>query len=160
MLKKKYLYASDFAKASLPELFGREELSASTIWEANYFANTVYLNEGKGVFRAMPLPWQSQLSPYRTAALVKDSVSKDRSILLLGNYFDNNIQMGRYDADFGSLVRWLGSDSLQWNPVPGYHFFGQVRHLAPIQLPSGAAWVLVRNNGKATAVRLRRNMQM
>lgn len=160
VLKKKYLYASDFAKASLPELFGREELSASTVWEANYFANTVYLNEGTGRFRAMALPWQSQLSPYRTGALVTDSLSKSRSILLLGNYFDNNIQMGRYDADFGSLVRWLSPDSLQWNPVPGYHFYGQVRHLTPIQLPSGAAWVLVRNNGKAMVVRLRRNVQM
>ena len=43
LLKKKYLYAGDFAKASLTGLFGESKLKSSEILTANWFYNTVFL---------------------------------------------------------------------------------------------------------------------
>ena len=45
----------------------------------------------------------AQLSPYKTAALI-DINNNLPDILLGGNYYDNNIQMGRYDADYGTIL--------------------------------------------------------
>ena len=33
-------------------------------------------------------------------------------ILLVGNYYDNNIQMGRNDADFGTILLIKGMENL------------------------------------------------
>jgi hypothetical protein len=42
MIKKKYLYAGDFAKASLTDLFSENKLKSSTILTANWFYNTIF----------------------------------------------------------------------------------------------------------------------
>jgi hypothetical protein len=41
-------------------------------------------------------------------------------ILLVGNYYENNIEMGRYDADYGSILLNNGKGgfdykTLEWN---------------------------------------------
>ena len=46
-LKKKFLYAEDFAKASFTEIFPREKLNKAKIWTANYFSNAVLMNQWK-----------------------------------------------------------------------------------------------------------------
>ncbi len=102
-LKKKYLYAGDFAKASLTDLFSENKLKSSQILTANWFYNTILVNDGKMNFKAVPMPLNAQLSSYKTAA-VADVNNKLPDILLGGNYYDNNIQMGRYDADYGTIL--------------------------------------------------------
>jgi hypothetical protein len=50
------------------------------------------------------LPRQAQLTSYRDAIVVDANTDGLPDILLMGNYYDNNIQMGRYDADFGTIL--------------------------------------------------------
>jgi hypothetical protein len=69
-LKKKYLYAKDFAKASLKEIFGNNYLENSVKFSADYFANAILINKGHWQFELKPLPWEAQLSPYRDAAVL------------------------------------------------------------------------------------------
>ncbi|MFX6254474.1 hypothetical protein ABTF84_20130, partial [Acinetobacter baumannii] len=45
VIKKKFLYADDFAKASLNDIFGKEKLDAAAKLSANYFANAVLMNK-------------------------------------------------------------------------------------------------------------------
>lgn len=70
VLKKKFLYAADLAKSSLPEIFGEEKLEKATLFSADYFSNAVLLNKGNGRFEVKALPWQAQLTSYRDAAIV------------------------------------------------------------------------------------------
>jgi hypothetical protein len=147
LLKKKFLYAEDFAKAGMDDLFGKELLKDAVKWEANYFGHVVYINEQKAGFRMQPLPWQAQFSSLRTGAWVADRVTGQGNLILMGNYYDNNIQMGRYDADFGSSLQLDSTGNWQWNSLPGYWSPGQVRRMKLVRMPKGDAWVLARNNG-------------
>ena len=50
------------------------------------------------------MPWQAQFSPYKDAVVVDANNDSLPDILLGGNYYENNVQIGRYDADFGTIL--------------------------------------------------------
>lgn len=153
MIKKKYLYAGDFAKASLTELFSENKLEGSTILSANWFYNTIFINDGKLNFKPVVMPIQAQLSPYRTAAIVDANNDNLPDILLGGNYYDNNIQMGRYDADYGTILLNKGNDNFVAQNINGVIVKGQVRAIKPVHLANGKpAFVFARNNDSALVI--------
>jgi enediyne biosynthesis protein E4 len=146
-LKKKYLYAGDFAKASLADIFSEDKLKSSTTLTANWFYNSIFINDGKMNFKAIPMPVNAQFSPYKTAAIVDANNDSLPDILLGGNYYDNNIQMGRYDADYGTILLNKGNDQFTATMLNGVMVKGQVRSIKPITLVSNKkAFILVRNN--------------
>jgi hypothetical protein len=145
-LKKKYLYAQDFAKATLSDLFTEEALRKADTLCADYFSNAVLMNDGHGNFNVLPLPWQAQLTSYKDAAVVDANADSLPDILLMGNYYDNNIQMGRYDADYGTILINQGHGRFTATTLNGLAINGQVRHVQPIHIAGKEAFILVRNN--------------
>jgi enediyne biosynthesis protein E4 len=145
-LKKQFLYAEDFAKASLNDIFGSAALKQSVKWESTEMRSMVFINQGAKGFTAKPLPWQFQLSPMR-AGLPKDiDQDGDMDVLLAGNYFENNVQLGRNDADFGGILRNEGSGKFVHASIPGVALKGQVRRL--VSFRKGV--LVVRNQGATT----------
>ncbi len=57
ILKKNFLYAEDFAKARLKDLFPAEKLNAAEVLTANYFYNAILINDGHMQFTTQALPW-------------------------------------------------------------------------------------------------------
>ena len=146
-LKKKFLYAGDFAKASLTDIFSESKLKSSTILTANWFYNTIFINDGKMNFKAVPMPANAQLSTYRTATIADVNHDHLPDILLGGNYYDNNIQMGRYDADYGTILLNKGNDKFIASTLNGVTVIGQVRSIKPLHLAnSKQAFIYARNN--------------
>jgi len=145
-IKKAFLYAEDFAKASLTDIFTKEKLKSSEISEAFHFANTVFINEGKGNFSPKELPWEAQISSYKTAAICDANGDQLPDLLLMGNFYDNNVQMGRYDADYGTLLLNKGQGTFEAVPLNGLIVKGQVRKMSPIQIGSSKAFVLGMNS--------------
>jgi hypothetical protein len=74
-------------------------------------------------------------------------------ILLFGNYYDNNIQMGRYDADFGTILLNQGHDSMTAVPLNGLTIKGQVRRISAIRVDGKPSFILARNNDSARIIR-------
>jgi hypothetical protein len=155
ILRKKYLYAEDFANASLPDLLGSEKLKGARIWEADFAANAILVNDGKGNFTTKALNWQQQLAPLRAGLGLGTKSGKGAGMMLMGNYYDNNIQMGRYDADFGSWLKMDSKAELSWRSIEGWMAQGQVRQLAHVRMPAGPAVVVARNNGPASLIILK-----
>ncbi len=151
-LKKKFLYASNFAKASLQELFTSEKLNSSTVWKADYFSNAILMNDGKNNFTVQALPWQAQLSPYRDALVTDANGDNLPDILLVGNYYENNIEMGRYDADYGTILLNHGGGNMEALPLNGVQVKGQVRHAGKLRLGNKDAIVLARNNDSTMVI--------
>lgn len=156
VLKKQFLYAEDFAKASLNELFGKEKLAAATKLEATQMASMVMVNEGKGKYSAKPLPAAAQFSNIRAVVPITNGA------LLLGNFGYNNIEIGRQDANFGTLLKVEQSgmatekqnkQSQQPFPqftamqLPGLIIKGEVRRAMPILIGKEVCYVLAKNNG-------------
>ncbi|MDP4211808.1 MAG: VCBS repeat-containing protein [Bacteroidota bacterium] len=151
-LRKKYLYAADFAKASLNEIFGEENLKNSVVLQADYFANAVLINDGKMNFSTQALPWQAQLTSYRDALVIDANHDSLPDILLVGNYYDNNIQMGRYDADYGTILLNKGGGKFSVESINGLQIKGQVRHIRGLTIQKKQAYVLVRNNDSTMVI--------
>lgn len=152
LLKKKFLYADDFAKASLKELFTDDKLSSADKFQANYFANAVLINDGKGNFTIQALPWQAQLSSLKDAVIIDANNDNLPDILMVGNFYENNIQMGRYDADFGTILINKGNGKFECESINGLQIKGQVRHIKPITINKQKAFILVRNNDSVMVI--------
>jgi hypothetical protein len=151
-LKKRFLYAEDFAKATLTEMFSKSKLSGADVLTATTFSNAVFINDGKGGFAMQPLPWPAQLSSYRDAAVVNANNDSLPDILLMGNFYENNIQMGRYDADYGLLLLNKGGGRFDCSMLNGIAVKGQVRRLKRLTLGKEEAFVLARNNDSAMVI--------
>lgn len=146
-LKKKFIFARDFANATIPELLGEENVKNSKILEANYFENAILENDGKGNFTLKPLPYSAQLSPFYTAEIMDVNNDGLPDILLMGNFNDVNIQRGQYDADYGTLLINKDNTNFQKTPLNGLQIRGQVRRSKEILINEKKAFVLGKNNG-------------
>lgn len=153
VIKKKYLYAGDFAKAAVPELFGPDKLKSSKVLTAEYFSNAVLVNDGKMNFTIQPLPWLAQLTSYRDAVITNANDDDLPDVFLAGNYYDNNIQMGRYDADCGTLLINQGGGCFKAENINGLAIKGQVRHIAELKAKDQSYYILARNSDSIKLVR-------
>jgi hypothetical protein len=159
-IKKKFLYAEDYAKASLEEIFGKAKLRSADVSVVTNMASAVFINNGNLSFTMRSLPWQAQLTSYRTAQVCDANGDALPDILLMGNYYDNNIQMGRYDADYGTLLINKGKGELTAEPFNGLQVKGQVRKMRPISLNGRKAYVLGMNNDSARIIAFGKNMHL
>ena len=151
-IKKKFLYARDFADASITEIFGSEKLRNAEVLTADYFNNAILINNGGVNFTTIAMPWQAQLSSYRDAVVVNANNDELPDILLCGNYYDNNIQMGRYDADFGSVLVNKGKGHFTCENINGLSITSQVRHIKELNIAGRKAYILAKNNDSALVI--------
>jgi hypothetical protein len=119
---------------------------------ADYFSNAILINQGNLNFTLEALPWQAQLSPYRDAVVVDANHDNLPDILLMGNYYNSNIQMGRYDADFGTILLNKGKGKFSAENINGLQIKGQVRHIRKIMINKKEAFILARNNESAVVI--------
>ena len=76
-------------------------------------------------------------------------------VLLVGNYYENNIQMGRYDADYGTLLINKGNGSFDTESLNGVQIRGQVRHIKKINAGGKEAFILARNNDSTMVIQFK-----
>ena len=154
-LKKNFLYAEDFAKSSLISLFGADKIEGSDKLTANFFSNAVLMNKGNMQFETIALPFEAQLSSMKDAVVVNANNDALPDILIMGNYYENSIELGRQDADFGTILINKGYGKFAAETVNGLAIKGQVRHIKPIQLNIQKAFVLARNNDSTMIVKFK-----
>jgi len=153
VLKKKFLYAEDFAKASLKEIFTQEKLSSARVLSADYFENAVLINDGNMKFHLEALPKMAQLTSYRDAIEINPGDRNTTEILLVGNYYDNNIQMGRYDADYVTVLSCNRNRNLNCESLNGLVIEGESRHVRKINIVNRKeTYIIARNNDSLKVV--------
>jgi hypothetical protein len=154
-LKKKYLYAADFAKANMDELFTPEKIRQSEKLIADCFANAVFVNNGNMKFEMKPMPYEAQLSAYRDAVVTDANHDNLPDILLMGNYYDSNVEIGRSDADFGMLLINKGEGRFASSTLNGLSITGQVRHIQPLTIGGQHAYLLAKNNDSTRIIKFK-----
>ncbi len=145
-LKKKFLYAADFAKADMVDLFGQKKLNQSLKLQVDCFENLVLINDGKFNFTPKSLPFEAQLSTFRTAAIIQSNKNTFPNLFMAGNFYANNIELGRQDADFGLLLENKGMGSFKTSLVNGKPVTGEIRNIQPIRVKNKNAYLLAKNN--------------
>ena len=153
MLKKKFIYAEDFAKADFKNIFPVEKIEQASTFSTNYFANAVLINNGNLNFTTQALPWQAQLAPYRDAAITDVNNDNLPDVILAANYYSNSIHAGRYDADFGTVLVNKGGGKFMAETINGLVIKGEVRHIAPVKIANQQAYVFAKNNDSVVVIK-------
>lgn len=158
VIRKKYIYATEFSKASLGDIVGADKIEKSKVFSADYFQNAVLVNDGKGNFTPQPLPFRGQWAPFYDAQVIDANGDQLPDVLLMGNFYDCNIQMGRYDADYGTVLINKGNCNFSPEPLKGLQVRGQVKRLKEIKLKSGTAIVAARNDDALVVMQREKNL--
>jgi len=152
VLRKRFNYAKDFAAASLEDIVSSDKLKGAGHFSADYFSSCVLLNRGNMQFELSPLPWEAQLTSFRNGIVVNANDDRYPDILLVGNYYENNIEMGRYDADYGSILLNNAKGGFDYRTLNGIAIKGQSRRVQKIMIGNKEAFVIARNNDSAVVI--------
>lgn len=148
-LKKKFLLAKDFAKADLNDMFGFTKLAKAKKLMVSTLESAVFENKGNDIFTMRALPLPLQFSSIRTNIALSSGAGDGTNVFFGGNFHENNVQMGWYDADFGNI--YAVSKSGEWTSASGnpLKIHGQIRHAVPIVVDGNKCLLVVRNNDTA-----------
>lgn len=144
LLRKKYLYAADFAKADLKQLFAPQKFEKAYQLEANCFEHVLLTNEGGMKFTASALPFETQLSQLRS--MLRIEKDGQPQWLAMGNFYSNNVEIGRQDADFANLLSYEKGKGMKIAGLGMPAIAGQVRNAKSITIKNQKAYILARNN--------------
>ncbi len=153
VIKKKFLYAEDFAKATIADVLPNDKLESSVVYEVDYLANSILINDGNLNFKTEPLPFNAQFTPYKTATVIDANGDDLPDVFLGGNYYDCNIQMGRYDGDYGTILINRGDCKFDVSQLNGLAIKGQIRKIEPLKVGDTQAYFVARNNDSAVVVK-------
>jgi hypothetical protein len=107
-LKKRFTTYAAYGVMSIDELFTADERRGAYVAKATELRSCYFENTGKGTFKITPLPLMAQLSPvFGTLAEDLDH-DGNLDLLLAGNDYGTDVQIGRYDAGRGLVLRGNG----------------------------------------------------
>ena len=138
-LRKKYQFAKDFAKADIGEVLGKTKIKQSDRFEITNLASGYFLNHDE-YFEFVPFPLQIQIAPIWNITLL-DTDRDGSRFLMTGNFHENTIEMGKYDASYGEILEITHDLKMQTSRT-GVPIMGQVREVLAIN----SYLIIARNN--------------
>jgi enediyne biosynthesis protein E4 len=155
-LKKEYLSYRKFAETPLNEMFSNDLLEKANQYMAYRFESVYIENLGGNKFNVKALPKAAQFSTVNAISIDDFNQDGNLDVMLAGNFYHANIQMGRYDASYGLLLKGNGRGSFEAlsNVKSGFSVKGQVRNLEKINVVNRTFYLAVRNNDTVEAFTL------
>jgi hypothetical protein len=101
------------------------------------------------------MPAAAQWSTLRSAIAVDVDKNGLPDILLGGNFFANNVEIGRMDGDQGTVLTNEGAGKFSARIVFGADLRGEVRKFAPLQIGDIKGIVVAKNNDSVKVIRLK-----
>ncbi|WP_422857838.1 VCBS repeat-containing protein [Flagellimonas sp. S174] len=146
-LNKDFLSYSSFAKASLKDLFGEQNLKTAIKKEVYELASCYFENTGNLQFVKRPLPNITQISTVND--MLVDDFDNDgiMDLLLVGNNYEISTQLGRMDASHGILLSFKDSGPV-WNKNISIDISGPARSIQKATINNKEHYVIGINNSK------------
>jgi hypothetical protein len=147
-LKKRFLSYRKFAEADFNTMFPESQLKEAERYEARMLETAAIENLGDGKFKVKSLGKAAQFSAVNTV-LAGDFDRDDKiDLLLAGNFYPVNIQMGRNDQSYGLYLKGDGKGNFKALPPTESGFFikGEVRRLIEVDIGGKTCYVAFRNN--------------
>jgi enediyne biosynthesis protein E4 len=149
-LKKKFKRYHQYANASIEDIFDKSQLKSATKLSSNTFAHHLFLNEKGKSFKPIVLPTQSQFSVINSIFAKDIDGNGIKDLITVGNYYNTDVQSGRYDASIGALT--LVDKMFKMNNVSstisGINADGDVRRI--LSFNGESKFWIVRNDGQSS----------
>ncbi len=137
--RKKYQNYGLYAKATFGDLFSEDELRDAYRAQAFNLQSSVLLNGGQGKFTLKPLPKIAQQSPVFGIVPFDFNYDGRMDVVLSGNFFPNEVHMGRQDASRGLLLLGDGNGNFEATSAAqsGLNLKGDARTSRLLRTPKG-----------------------
>lgn len=113
-LKKRYTTFASYADVSLGDIFKPEELTSAGRLTVNHLETTLFVGNSSGQFIQQTLPIQAQYSPVNTITVLDYNKDGNSDLLLCGNNSHTKIKLGKFDANYGVLLKGDGKGSFEY----------------------------------------------
>lgn len=133
-MRSRFTDYKGYADVSVTDIIKQEDLDQAGHLTANDFQTRVLLGSKSGKFTPVDLPLQAQYSPvYASQTLDYDS-DGNMDLLLCGNNSKMKIKIGKYDANYGVLLRGNGKGGFEYvdQRASGLSLKGDVRSIVRI----------------------------
>lgn len=148
VLRKKFLKHNDYKDKTLTDIFSEEQLSNMLTLEVQDLESVVFLNQGNGRFRRLPLPAEAQIS--QVYAISSTDIDGDgiADLVLGGNQTRMKPELGINNASFGLTLKGLGDGTF----VPlkagesGIYVPGETREIVELRVNDADLLAFIRNN--------------
>lgn len=133
-MRNRFADYKSYADASLTDIFKPEELKGANHLSANNLSTTCFLSDSKGKLHASALPLQVQSSPIYTITALDYDHDGNTDLLLCGNINRARLRIGKYDANYGLLLKGDGKGNFQYIPQlnSGFKLWGDVRSVTEV----------------------------
>jgi hypothetical protein len=159
ILKKRFLFAKDFANASVSMLLGKAAYEKAVVRQVTELRSFYFENAGKGQFKAHPLPVEFQLTPLKTASLADLDGDGKPEVLPGGNFYNAAPEIGRFDAGFSYALRIGKAGKMEVLPLSSNLFSkGQIRQMKTLKSRNETHLIVARNNETVVLSKIRRRL--
>ena len=133
-LKKKYPDFQSFKDADITQIFDENQLKQAVVLEADQLHTILIKNQGGNKFEMQLLPKAVQFSPVYAIASVDVDNDQDLDLLLGGNLYKVQPEVGMYDASYGHCLINDGKGGFTDQSVElGFSVKGQIRDIKIIE---------------------------
>ena len=153
-VKKQFLLAKDYAKASFDDIFKGNKKEGLMHFTCDETRSCYFENLGGGKFKKHLLPIEAQFAPINS--IICDDVDGDGNmdLIMAGNEYQTEVMTGRYDASYGLFLK--GSEDKSFQVVPpirsGFIVDGDVKDMELIQMSNRQKLLLVALNNDSLRV--------
>ncbi|MET7257225.1 VCBS repeat-containing protein [Dyadobacter fermentans] len=102
--RRKYPHYIDYAKATFDDLLSADEKKGAYAVKAAFLQTAYMENQGNGHFAVKALPIEAQMAPVFGIVVTDVNADHNPDVILSGNFYPNEVNMGRQDASTGLLL--------------------------------------------------------
>lgn len=111
--RRKFPHYMDYAKTSFDELLSDDEKNGAYKTQATFLQSAYIENQGNGGFKVSALPVEAQMAPVFGIVVADVNADRNPDVVLTGNFYPNEVNMGRQDASTGLLLLGNGKGGFQ-----------------------------------------------
>ncbi|WP_171037951.1 VCBS repeat-containing protein [Dyadobacter luticola] len=142
--RRKYPHYIDYAKTTYADLLTPEEKKDAYTTQATFLRTAYIENKGDGKFEVKALPVEAQVAPVFGIVVTDVNADQNPDVILTGNFYSNEVNMGRQDASTGLLLLGNGKGGFSpQNPAKsGLLLRGDARSSALLRGPKNQQMLL------------------
>lgn len=133
-MRSRFTDYKGYADVSITDIIKQEDLDQAGHLTATDFETRVFLGSTSGTFTPVSLPLQAQYSPVYASNAFDFDNDGNLDLLLCGNNSKMKIKIGKYDANYGVLLKGNGMGSFEYvkQTQSGLSLIGDVRSIIRI----------------------------